>query len=102
MSGVLDIIAIKTTIGEEIVSKVKEDNDDHYILEDPRALMMQQLADGQVQINMVPFMVCAADPENKTESTIKYYKKDIMAEVVNISQQLDKQYRQNTSGIALV
>lgn len=98
----LKIIAIKTTIGEEVIAKVKEDNIDHIILEDPRVLMMQQMEDGGIQIGMVPFLVSSADPQNKSESDVKLYKKNIMAEVLKISAQLEKQYMEQVTGIALV
>jgi len=100
--SLLKIIAIKTTIGEEVIAKIKEDNIDHLILEDPRVLMMQQMQDGGIQIGMVPFLVSSTDPENKSESDIKLYKKDIMAEVLNVSSQLEKQYREQVTGIVLV
>lgn len=97
-----DVIAIKTNSNEEVVATIVGENDDHYILQKPRALVMQQAADGSVSLGMLPFMASANNPEFTTESDVKLYKKDIMSEVLEVPEPLAKSYLQAVSGIALV
>jgi hypothetical protein len=97
-----EVIAIKTTSNEEVVAKLVSTEDDHLVLEKPRALVMQQMQDGTVSLGMLPFMASANNPEFTTESDVKLYKKDIMAEVVAVPEPLAKAYLGNVSGIQLV
>lgn len=97
-----DVIAVKTTSNEEVIAMVVKDEEDHYILEKPRALVMQQAPDGSVSLGMLPFMASANNPEFTTESNVKLYKKDIMGEVVKVPEPLSKAYLQQVSGIQLV
>jgi len=98
----MKIIAVKTTLGEELIAKIKKDEEDYFILEDARALMLQQDSSGAVRMAMVPFLVSASDPTNKVESDVKLYKREIMAEVIKIASSLEKEYRQSVTNIALV
>lgn len=99
-----DVIAVKTVSNEEVVATIVEDNDTlgYYILNKPRALVMQQAPDGSVSLGMLPFMASANNPEFTTESDIKLHKKDIMSEVLEVPEPLAKSYLQAVSGIALV
>lgn len=96
------VIAVKTTSNEEVVGTLTGEADDHYILEKPRSLVMQQMQDGSVSLGMLPFMASANNPEYTTESKVKLYKKDIMAEVVSVPESLVKAYLQSVSPIQLV
>ena len=62
-----DVIAVKTVSNEEVVATIVSEEDDHYILEKPRALVMQQAPDGSVSLGMLPFMASANNPEFTTE-----------------------------------
>lgn len=103
-----DVKAFRIVSGEEVVAVVEEsvaivsDELDYYILEKPRALMLQQGPDGTVGVAMLPFMASANNPDLDSESDVKLYKKDIVAEVVTVPDALEKAYLQQTSGIALV
>ena len=97
-----DVIAVKTTSNEEVVATIVKNEEDHYILEKPRALVMQQAPDGSVSLGMLPFMASANNPEFTTESDVKLYKKDIMSEVTNVPEPLAKAYLQQVSSIQLV
>jgi hypothetical protein len=99
---VSDVIAIKTTSNEEVVAKLVKDEEDFIIIGKPRALVMQQMRDGSVSLGMLPFMASANNPEFTTESDVKLYKKDIMAEVVEVPESLATAYLQQVSGIQLV
>lgn len=97
-----EVLAVKTVSNEEVVATIVKEKDDYYILEKPRALVMQQGADGSVSLGMLPFMASANNPEFTTESNVKLYKKDIMAKVEETPEALAKAYLQSVSGIALV
>jgi len=99
---VSNVIAVKTVSNEEVVAKLIGEESDCLILEKPRALVMQQMQDGSVSLGMLPFMASANNPEFTTESDVKLYKKDIMAEVVEVPEPLAKAYLQQVSGIQLV
>lgn len=97
-----EVIAVKTVSNEEVVATLVSEEDDHFILEKPRSLVMQQMQDGSVSLGMLPFMASANNPEFTTESSVKLHKKDIMAEVVSVPEPLVKAYLQNVSPIQLV
>ena len=60
------------------------------------------MRDGSVSLGMLPFMASANNPEFTTESDVKLYKKDIMAEVVEVPESLATAYLQQVSGIQLI
>jgi len=97
-----EVIAVKTTSNEEVVATVVEDNEDHYILNKPRALVMQQAPDGSVSLGMLPFMASANDPDFASESDVLLYKKDIMAMPVNVPGALAKAYLKSVTVIELL
>ena len=96
------VLAVKTTSNEEVLAVVVSEEEDHFILSKPRALVMQQMQDGSVSLGMLPFMASANNPEFTTESDVKLYKKDIMGEVMETPEPLAKAYLQQVSGIQLV
>jgi len=96
------VIAVKTVSTEEVVATVISEEDEHFILEKPRSLVMQQHPDGSVSLGMLPFMASANNPEFATESNVKLYKKDVMGEVIEVPEPLAKAYLQQVSGIQLV
>lgn len=100
-----DVKAFRIVSGEEVVATVSNYeavSSDCYILEKPRALMLQQGPDGTVGVAMLPFMASANNPDFDSESDVMLYKKDIVAEVVDVPDVLEKAYLQQTSRIALV
>lgn len=100
-----DVKAFRIVSGEEVVATVsnyENTSADYYILEKPRALMLQQGPDGTVGVAMLPFMASANNPDFDSESDVTLYKKDIVAEVVDVPDMLEKAYLQQTSRIALV
>ena len=97
-----DVIAVKTTSNEEVVATLVSEESDCFILEKPRALVMQQMQDGNVSLGMLPFMASANNPEFTVESDVKLYKKDIMSEVLEVPEPLAKAYLQQVSGIQLI
>lgn len=97
-----EVIAVKTVSNEEVVAKLSSEQDDHFVLEKARVLVMQQMQDGSVSLGMLPFMASANNPEFTTESDVKLYKKDIMGEVLSVPEALEKAYLQQVSGIKLV
>jgi len=101
-----DVKAFRIVSGEEVVAVVTDyhntTNESYYTLKKPRALMLQQGSDGTVGVAMLPFMASANNPDFDSESDVILYKKDIVAEVVDIPSALEAAYLQQTSGIALV
>jgi len=101
-----DVKAFRIVSGEEVVAVVegydKITDDEFYTLKKPRALMLQQGPDGTVGVAMLPFMASANNPDFDSESDVILYKKDIVAEVVDVPAALETAYLQQTSGIALV
>ncbi len=101
-----DVKAFRIVSGEEVVAVVENYNDitnnGFYTLKKSRALMLQQGADGTVGVAMLPFMASASNPDLDIESDVILYKKDIVAEVVDVPAALETAYLQQTTGIALV
>ncbi len=98
-----EVIAFKTTSNEEVVATLVEDNGDHLILGKARVLVMQQsTTDGSVSLGMLPFMASANNPDFMSESDIKMYKKDIIAEPVSVPDGLAKAYTKSVSPIEIV
>lgn len=98
----LEIIVVKTTSNEEVVATLVEETTDYFILEKARALVMQQAPDGSVTLGMLPFMASANNPEFATESNVKLYKKDIMAEVLKVPEPFIKGYLKSISPLELL
>jgi len=96
-----EILAVKTISAEEVIATIVENNDDHYIIEKARVLVMQQDNKGNVNLGMLPFMVSSNDPELTTEANIRLNKKDIISEVIGVPQALQTAYLQQVSGIVL-
>ncbi len=97
-----EVLAIKTVSNEEVIATIEEEYDDYYILGKPRALVMQQAQDGSVSLGMLPFMVSANNTETATEYNVKLYKKDIMAEPVQVPNGLATAYLKSVSTIELL
>ena len=97
-----DVMSIKLISSEEIITKVKEKNEDFWVLSSPRVLVTQQMPDGSFALGMMPFMVSANNQEFSSESDVKLYVKNIMCEVLNVPDSLEKAYLEQISGIQLV
>ncbi len=97
-----EVLALKMVSNEEVVAAVVEDNDDHYVLNRPRSLVMNQDAAGNVTLGLLPFMASANNPESGSESDVILYKKDIMGKAKETPEPLAKHYLQTVSGIAII
>jgi len=97
-----EVISVKTVGNEEVIACVVDEQDDHYVLSMPRALMLQQSADGSVGMGMLPFMASANNHESGTESDVILYKKDILSRVVNVPEPMTKFYLKSVSTIELI
>jgi len=97
-----EVLAVKTITNEEVIATIVEDNEDHYILEKPRVLVMQQASNMDVSLGLLPFMASSTSPDGGTEYNVKLNKKDIMAEPVIVPEALVKAYLKSVSIIELV
>ena len=85
-----DVVTIKLTSGEELVSSLVEETDAHYKVSKPRVLTATKEG-----IGMVPYLF-TVDPDRN----IKIHKPVVVCEPSD--EQTAKQYSSMTSGIALV
>ncbi len=97
-----EVIALKMVSNDEVVAVVVENKADHYVLNRPRALVMQQAANGDVSLGLLPYMASANNPDTGSESDVILYKKDIMSEAVETPDALAKHYLQTVSGIQII
>jgi hypothetical protein len=85
-----EIVSIKMASGEEVITKLVEDNDTHYKLSKPMSLSM-----GGQGIGMIPFMLTVNhDKELKIQ-------KSAVASIDVTDKQFADAYIQQTTGIKL-
>ena len=98
----MEIIAVKTSVGEEVVAELVSESETFYVLRRARVLVMQPQADGSVQVGMMPFLVCANNAETQSESDINLHKSFVLAAPTEVPEPLQKAYLKNVSPLALV
>lgn len=91
-----EIRLYKLTTGEEIIGRLVSEDEDTVVLGKLRILAVHQAAPGQMGVALIPWMV--GIPEND----VKIYKKEIVGESnESLPKQLEDNYIQNTSSLAL-
>lgn len=93
----LDIIAIHTTDGFDVLGKVKSTTDTEIVLTNPRMLSFNQTG----QATLVPYGVFAmpADPSAKKDFDVTFNKGTIVCHYTP-SEDIKQSYSSSTSGIA--
>ena len=94
-----EILLFKLNTNEELMAKIKVDNEDHYILDKPRSLAPMQAENGQVQLVFIPWMMGAQDPKSGFEAVVKLDKLAVIGTVIEPPEGLVKLYLSKTSGI---
>lgn len=90
----IEIRLYKLANGEEIVGRFVSEDDESVVLTNIRAMAMQPVGPGQMQVAMIPWTVGTPD------GTLKIYRKNIMGEPVDtLPKQLEDGYLQNTTGV---
>ncbi|MAD24737.1 MAG: hypothetical protein CMO44_11260 [Verrucomicrobiales bacterium] len=83
-------VSFKLASGEEIVGRLEEENETHYILHKPMVLIAQQKG-----LGLAPFMF-SVSPDGKF-----LLKASSVSCVAKTEENISKQYTQTTTGIAL-
>ena len=90
-----EVRVFKISTGEELISRIKEDNGDSYVLEQPRVVAIAPQANGQVSVTLIPLFASNQDGD----ATL--HKAHIVGEPDRINDELEKGYVEQTTGIAL-
>ena len=91
----MSIRVYKLTTGEEIVAGYKETNDEGILVSKPRILAFAPGADGQVNVQIVPYVIAAPDHD------IRFKHPNVVFELDNVPKQLEDIYIQHTSGLVM-
>jgi len=86
-----DIVTIKNTLGEEIISKFVEESDTHYVLSKPLALGMNQQG-----FQFMPVVVSGV-----TDSSNLQFPKSLVMWAVPTETNISSEYIQVTTGLAV-
>ena len=92
-----EVRVYKLTTAEEVISRVGEENEDTITLEKPRVVMIGPGPNGQVSVTLIPLL--ASDPDGDfvlEKSMIVGQSKG------KVTEELEKGYLSQTSGLALV
>lgn len=87
------VLLVKLQSGEEVVGRIKKEDDTSYTLSNARLLMVQPDQSGQMSIGMIPWIVGAPD------SDVVMQKSQISGRIVNVPKAFEDGYLQQTSGI---
>lgn len=89
-TGIGEVVTIKLTSGEEIISKLVDNTDNHYKISKPLILHMTQEG-----LGMIPFLFTV-----NPDKDIKIYKNSVVVIEVTDKEFAD-QYLHSTTGIAM-
>ena len=99
------LILVKLVNSEEVIAKAVEETDEYFMLNKPRLCAMQQGQDENGQVGnflvLLPWVMYAFDPVNKTEKDVKMYKRAIIGEPESVPLVMEEEYLQTTSGIQI-
>lgn len=87
--GIGDLVTIKLTTGEEVVTKIVEVGDDHYMIDEPYAFVPSPQG-----LTMIPYMM-TAESSHKIE-----LKKQFVMMILPAKKEIEAHYIQATTGIA--
>jgi len=90
-----EVKVFKINTGEEVISRVAEDNGDHFILNKPRVVAIAPGPNGQASVTLIPMFASSQDGD------AKLYKSCIVGEPLEFAKELENGYIQQTTGIAL-
>lgn len=90
-----DIKVFKLVTGEELMSRVTDEDDDSFTLSKPRVVAIGPGPNNQVSVTLIPLF---ASSQN---GIIRLNKSSIVATPVEFSPELEKAYIEQTTGIAL-
>jgi len=91
-----EIRVFKISTGEEVISRIKKETEDQFILDNPRVVAIAPGPGGQLSVTLIPLFASNQDGN----ATLN--KSHIVGEPENINDELEKGYLEQTSGIALV
>jgi len=86
-----DVVSFKLNNGEEVISRIDEENDDHYMLNKPMVL----IPGPNNGLGLAPLMF-SVDPKEM----VRLNKQSIATQAKTVSE-ISSQYLQQTTGIAL-
>lgn len=91
------VVAYKLNSSEEIIGKLKDENDLSIVLDDARILIVSPGQGGQAQVALLPYMMA-----DNGEGSVEIYKTALAGKLQkSIHKQLEDMYLQQTSGIQL-
>lgn len=95
------VVLLKLLTSEEIISKVKSEDSEHYVLDRPRTLAPMQTENGTVTLALIPWLMGAQDPNTKFEAEVVLQKSSVVGLVTEPPKSLTDMYLSKTSGIDL-
>lgn len=90
-----DVKVLKLTTGEEVIGRFKTLNGDLYQLTKARQVIMQPVGPQQVGIGLLPWLASNQDGD------VPIKKSQVIVEPISPPDELEKEYLQQTTGIAL-
>lgn len=90
-----DVRTFKMVSGEEVITRVEGEDENNVTFAKPRVLALVPVGQGQVQVQMIPYV--ASNPD----CTIKIARIAIGGEIDDPARQLVDGYMEQTTGIAL-
>lgn len=89
-----DYVIVKLATGEDVMGRVLNSDDSHYLLNFPQVVMTKWAEAGNLQMGLIPFMAFAHDDK------VAIYRSSIVAEC-DPPRELIQEYTKMTSGIIL-
>jgi hypothetical protein len=90
----MNVIAMKMTNGDELIGRLEAELKDCYEVSHLQHTMLQQGRDGQFGLAMMPYLV------TNTDAKVQIHKSHVVC-VFDPELEIEKNYLQRTSGIAL-
>lgn len=97
-----DVMLFKLSTSEEILAKINDETETHYVLDRPRLLAPMQQHNNQVSLALIPWLMGAQDPRTEFESAITLNKSAIIGKASELPKALVDMYLSKTSGISLI
>lgn len=90
------IVALRLVNGDEVITKVVDETDSHFVVKSPRILHLQFMQNGQAQAQMIPLFL-----QSNISDVYHINKSAVCAVAEGIASEHEKRYLGAISGLAL-